>query len=129
MLQAQIEHPLKNDWNSEAKSVLTKLNITHNYEQIKLMKKSVFKKLVRNKVETLAFSELIEKQKSGSKGQEIEYGEKFKMADYLWPCSNLNLEDQKDIFKLCSRTNKLPSNYGEKVLCETGCGQFLSNIF
>ena len=49
------------------------------------------------------------------------------MADYLLPCSNLNLEDQKDIFKLRSRTNKLPSNYGEKVFCETGCGEFLNN--
>ena len=34
MLEAQIEHPIENDWNSEAKLVLKKLNITHSYAEI-----------------------------------------------------------------------------------------------
>ena len=37
MLEAQIQHPLKNDWNSEAKINLKKLNITHNNAEIKLL--------------------------------------------------------------------------------------------
>lgn len=82
---------------------------------------------MRKKVEALAFLELTEKQKSGRKGRYIDYGEKLQMADYLLPESNINLEDQKYIFKLRTRTNKLPSNWGEEVSCETGCGQLLSN--
>ena len=49
------------------------------------------------------------------------------MADYLLPNRQLKLEDQRDIFKLRSRTNKLHSNWGETVLCETSCGQTLNN--
>ena len=127
MLQAQIQHPLKKDWNTEVKSVLKKLNIIHSYEEIKIMKKLAFKKLVRQKVEELAFLELTGRQKAGSKGCQINYGEKFEMADYLMPSANIKLEDQIDIFKLRSRTNKLPSNWGEEVYCETGCAQFLTN--
>ena len=127
MLQAQIQHPLKKDWNTEVKSVLKKLNIIISYEEIKVMKKAAFKKLVRQKVEELAFLELTGRQKTGSKGSQINYGEKFEMADYLMPSSNIKLEDQIDIFKLRSRTNKLPSNWGEEVYCETGCAQFLTN--
>ena len=82
---------------------------------------------MRKKVKALAFLELTEKQKSGRKGRYIDYGEKLQMADYLLPESNINLEDQKYIFKLRTRTNKLPSNWGEEVSCEAGCGQFLSN--
>ena len=46
------------------------------------MKKSIFKNLVRNKVKSLAFSKLIQKQKSGSKECEINYGEHLEMADF-----------------------------------------------
>ena len=89
----KIKHPLKNDWNTTAKLVLNKLQIMLSYEEITEMKKSIFKKLVRKKVEALAFLELTEKEKSGRKGRNIDYGEKLQMADYLLPESNINLED------------------------------------
>ena len=49
------------------------------------------------------------------------------MAEYLLPESNIKFGDQIDIFELRSRTNKLSSNWGKKISCETGCGQVLRN--
>ena len=118
-LQAQIKFPVKNDWNSEVKNILTQLQINLSYEEIRSMKKSTFKTLVRRSVEKKAFSDLINKQKSGQKGCEIMYGKTFEMADYLMP-NQLNIEDLIEIFQLRSRTNKLPSNWGDNKFCETG---------
>ena len=75
----------------------------------------------------MAVRELTNKQKPGTKGSEIKYEEIIQMADYLLPNKYLELEDQRDIFKIRSKTNRLPSNWGETVLCETACGQTLSN--
>ena len=49
------------------------------------------------------------------------------MAEYLLPESSIKFGDQIDFFKLRSRTNKLPSNWAEKISCETGCGPVLRN--
>ena len=91
------------------------------------MQKSEFKKVVRNKVEKQAFSQLISKQKHGTKGGEIKYDEKKEMADFFLPNKIIKLEERRDIFKICSRTNKLPSNWGEHSLCETRCLELLDN--
>ena len=55
----------------------------------------------------------------GSKGQEI-----LDIADYLLPSSNLNVKDQKDRCRLCSGTNKLPSNYGERCFVKLDVDSF-----
>ena len=85
MLKAQIDHPTKNDWNSEIKSILAQISLDLTYEELKVVKKTTFKKMVRNKIENLAFCDLTEKLKPGTKGSEILYGGKLEMADYLLP--------------------------------------------
>ena len=97
------------------------------YEEIRIIKKSSFKKLVRKKTEALAFKELTSKQKPDSKGSLIKYEETIQIADYLLPNKILELEDQREIFRIRSKTNRLPSNWGETILCETACGQNLNN--
>ena len=49
------------------------------------------------------------------------------MAEYLMPSNVLKLEEQREIFKIRARTNKLPSNWGKETLCETGCSEILNN--
>ena len=49
MLKAQIEHPTKNDWNSEIKSILAQISLELKYEEIKVIKETTFKKMVRKK--------------------------------------------------------------------------------
>ena len=97
------------------------------YEEIRLIKKSSFKKLVRKKTEALAIKELTSKQKPDLKGSLITYEETIQKADYLLPNKILELEDERKIFRIRSKTNRLPSNLGETILCETACGQNLNN--
>ena len=127
ILKAQIKYPIKNDWNNEVRSALGQLKINIGYENIKNMKTLEFKKMVKKHAENVAFSELVSKQKPGTKGCELLYGEKLEMADYLMPNKHLNLEEQREIFKIRARTNRLPANWGEKTLCETGCSEVLNN--
>ena len=63
MLKAQMNCPLKNNWNSEVKSILNYLEIKMTYEEIKVTPKSVFKKTVRKKTESMTIRELKSKQK------------------------------------------------------------------
>ena len=51
------------------KSVLDQLKIYLNYEEIKELKKSEFKKIVRNKVENIAFFTVNWKTKACNKGK------------------------------------------------------------
>ena len=70
---------------------------------------------------------MIQKQKPGTKGIEIKYEAKLEIADYLLPNIKLKLEDQRESFKLSSRINQLPSNWGKTMLCETSWGQTRNN--
>ena len=127
MLNAQIKYPIKNDWNNEVKSALAQLKINISFEEIKNMKKFEFKKMVKKHIQNVAFSELVAKQKPGTKGCEIKYGEKLEMADYLLPNKNIKLEEQREIFEILARANRIPSNWGKQTLCETGCSEVLNN--
>ena len=42
------------------------------------------------------------------------------MADYLCPNNHLSVQDQRDIFQIRSRTNPLPANKGNPMLCMCG---------
>ena len=75
----------------------------------------------------MALRELTSKQKPGTKGSQIKYKEAIQIADDLLPKKCLELEDQREIFRIRSKTNRLPSNWGENVPCETACGQNLNN--
>ena len=127
ILKAQIKYPIKKDWNSEVKYALVQLKINLGNENIRSTKVAEFKKMVKKQIEKVAFSDLVAKQKPGSKGREISYGEKLRMADYLMPNHILKLEEQREIFQICARANRIPSNWGEKTLCETGCSEVLNN--
>ena len=91
------------------------------------MKKFEFKKMVKKHIQNVAFSELVAKQKPGTKGCEIKYGEKLEMADYLLPNKSIKLEEQREIFEIRARANRIPSNWGKQTLCETGCSEVLNN--
>ena len=67
-----------------------------------------------------AFFELKRKQENGSKGRTIRYGKSLAMADYLCPNNHLSVQDQRDIFHIRSRTNPLPANKGNPMLCVCG---------
>ena len=97
ILKAQIKYPIKNDWNNETKSALCQLKLDTDYEKIKNMKFSEFKKVVKKQAQNVAFSDLKAKQKPGTKGSEIKYEGKYEMTDYLLPNRQLKWKT-KEIF-------------------------------
>ena len=99
MLMEQTKTPVKNDFYSSVIIFLKEFGITKQIEEIKLMKRKEFKQIVKIQCTKAAFSYLIEKQSSGSKGKTIKYIS-LRMADYLLPEANISLQDQRDIFSI-----------------------------
>ena len=91
------------------------------------MDRKSFQDMNKRKAIQLAYKYLLNKQKQGEKGFNIIYGESFSMANYLKPNSLLSMEDQKVILSIRCQVNPLPSNMGEVIQCETGCGNILNN--
>ena len=69
-------------------------------ENIKKMPENIFKSLVNQNTCKTGLKYLKTKQ---SKGEELQ--------DYLNPCSNITLEEQRYIFSLRSRMNELRPNF------------------
>ena len=124
MLMAQQHEPVSGDWFSV---IIRDLDIGLRIEEIRTMKRTIFRKISNLKCEEAAFTALIQKRDNGKKGKNIKYGSSLEMADYLCPNSQLTVQDQKDIFQIRSMTNTLPSNRGDPKPCSTGCGDFMEN--
>ena len=117
---------MKNDFYSSVSLTLIEVGIQKSEHEIKVMKKSDFKNLVREQCHKSAFIYLKKKQLQGSKGRHIKYSN-LKMEDYLLPQANISIEDQRDIFSIRCRTNPLGANRGILEYCETKCGEVLDN--
>ena len=118
--------PLKNDFNETANKILNEFGLTQTMNEIKNMKKNVFKSIVKRKSLEAAFEYLVTKQMNGSKGRDIQYSCMY-MADYLLPQAGISLEDQNELFSLRCRTNKMGANRGIVEWCFTQCGEILNN--
>ena len=70
---AQKKHPVKNDFYSSVCEVFTDFGIDITMEQMKDMKQTQFKALVKEMCTKSAFLYLQEKQQKGSKGKTIIY--------------------------------------------------------
>ena len=88
------------------------------------MKSSIFKTLVKNKVTEIALFDLVQRQKSKTKGKYIEYTG-LRMADYLHPEAEISTEEKVQIFSLRTEMNEIPNNFGFKQVCEFGCSNSL----
>ena len=90
-------NPTKGDWASFALDLLEKFEMNMSITDIKKMKSSQFKSLVKEKMQKIAFLELTQKQKNGQKGRKIIY-RSLSMADYLLPEANLTVEEKRNFF-------------------------------
>ena len=73
MLAAQITNPTKNDFNETVNNIFKEFEISYSINEIKNMKKSILKNLIKKKCITASYEYLVRKQKGGSKGRLIEY--------------------------------------------------------
>ena len=125
--EAQCENPTKGDWVSNMKKCISDLEINKTFEDIKIMKKHMFKNMVSQKVRKTAFKYLILRIKS--KGKEINYETNLKCQKYLMPNKILTVQEQRQIFSYRSRMNNLKHNFkSNKIteLCE--CKTQMTNI-
>ena len=84
------------------------LNLKMSLEEIKLMKKTQFKKIIENSIKEKAFQYLLEKR--GSKGSQIRYSS-LKMQEYLLPDKeNLSITDKQYIFAIRNRMIQIEYN-------------------
>ena len=100
---AQLSNPTSRDWVSQVLEELEDLSINLQIDEIEVMKKSLFKKIVKEAIQKKAFSYLLKKKEGrnseNAKGKKIIY-EEFSIAEYLNPSDeNLSIEDKKWLFK------------------------------
>ena len=113
-LKLQIGEPNRGDWASTCRNDLEELKIELSYEQIKVMTKSKFTNILKQKITENALKYLLEKQ--GSKGKEILYTH-LEMAEYLLPCHNkISVGEKQEIFAMRNRMVDIPQNNGNKSI-------------
>ena len=119
-------NPTRGDWSSFALGLVDRFDLKLTVTEIKNMKSSQFKQIVKEKMQNLAFFELQEKQRSREKGRKIVY-RTLSMADYLLPDSNLTVKEKTDIFSLRVEMNENPHNFGIQIFCDMGCLEIQDN--
>ena len=126
----QIVQPTRRDWAETCKKNLKELQIHENFDEIKLMKKSKFKNLLKEKVKINALKYL--NNKRGSKGSEIIYTD-LEMADYLHPSNNyLTIDQKRKMFSVRNRMIKIESNFPKQNLknyCYCGKEENMTHIY
>ena len=96
---------------------IKELNIESSLEEIKVMKRRQFQKMVKEKIREGALKYLL--QKRGSKGKEIVYNS-LEMADYLLPFNTMKITEKQNIFSIRNRMIDIKDNFGKSDNCICG---------
>jgi hypothetical protein len=130
-LFAQKMEPTKNYWYSEVQEILKEFEIEMTEEEIVNKSSTLYNNIVKKKAVTAGIKYLKTKQLKGEMGRKIQYNN-LELQDYLNPCSNINLEDQRLMFSLRCEMNPLKSNFRRNMemkeeYCVQECGKELDN--
>ena len=114
-----MEQPTRGDWASTCLKNLSDLCIKESLEEIRLMTKQRFKKILKLKINEAALKYLLEKRKS--KGKEIEY-KSIQMEEYLLPSNSvLTIEQKRNMFAVKNRMVDIPANFPNEYKKTTFC--------
>ena len=94
--QAQLDNPTKRDWVSQVKVWTIEYDIGKSFQEVKYIKKSLYEKIIYEKIHEETFYYL--KGKIKSKGSQIDYGFQLIMQDYLKPNNVLTFREQLKFF-------------------------------
>ena len=119
VFDAQIQFATKNDWINQIENDLKILNIEKNEKEIKSMKKSSFKKLIKEKLRMVSTNYLFT-YKPEEKRSKIKNLKSYKLQNYLKSTTFTNKE-KKLLFSLRTRTVDVKSNYKNKYLFNLNC--------
>ena len=107
----QIDQPVKGDWVSTVRKNLKEMNIGLTWNEIRMMSKDSFLKVIKTKISEISLKYLLNKR--CSKGKEIEY-ESLEMGVYLKPFNqNLTIEEKRKVFSVRNRMIKIGNNVGK----------------
>ena len=112
--------PSPGDWVKMIESDKSKVGLFLEDEEIQMMPKLKFQKLVKSKVEAYALNELAKLKDKHSKSEKLEL-KSFKCSEYLSDY-RLNKHEQQLLFKLRSRTIDVKMNFQnqhDSLLCST----------
>ena len=76
---------------------LAELNVQLGLDEIKLIAKENFLKIIRAKISERALVYLLDMR--GSKGKDIKY-EQLEMAEYLMPYNKMSIENKQNLFSV-----------------------------
>ena len=117
----QLEQPTKGDWVSTCINDLKEMNVELDLNEIRMMTKENFKKIIKMKISEISLEYLLRKR--GSKGKEIKY-DRLEMADYLQPYNKtLTLEEKRQLFSVRNRMVEIGYNFGKYEKCIM-CGEY-----
>ena len=118
----QVEQPSRGDWASHCQRDLKELKISETFNEIKLMTKNKFSKMLKRRVKENALEYLTEKQRV--KGKEIVYSD-IEMAEYLLPTNiELSIEEKRKMFAVRNKMVDIPANFPKsKNENKCFCGQ------
>ena len=126
--KAQEENPIKGDWTTEVKDLLKSLDLKWSFDDIKILTKQKFKKIIDVAINKSAIKYL--KGKIKTKGNEIFYSDYPEIQDYLMPYDSLTLDTKRKMFKFRTRMNLIPANFSStnwELRCEKPCSENLTN--
>ena len=116
--QLQLEYPTRGDWASTCVQDLKDFNIEESFENIRLMTKYKFTRMLKCKVKISAIKYLTGKQ--GSKGKDITYSS-IQMAEYLLPTNEkLTIDEKRRLFAVKNKMTNIPNNF-QKTKSENVC--------
>ena len=127
-LKLQLKHSIHGNWASLCNKDIKLLKLNMSFSEIKNMKLSKFKLLLKERIRIESLNYLLKKRKV--KGQEIEY-KSLQISDYFLPNKIIqSIEDKKFLFSLRNQTIQL-SEFGSKqeCVCEMKQNVTLTHIY
>ena len=116
--QTQFKTKIKGDFVLMCLSDLSDLEIKMTFDEIKCIKSSKFKFILKQKITKTAFQYLTSNIRN--KGKEISY-EQFQMAEYLLPNKYLSIEDKKLVFSLRSQSFVIYNDENNEIIEKCIC--------
>lgn len=123
--QSQMKNPNKKDWVTTILDDLKHLGVNKTMEDIRNMKKGTYMNMIKQRIQTITFENLVKVKLTHSKVKNVEHNG-INMQKYLQPNSELiSREEAQLIFKLRCRVSKLKVNMKGKYdsLECTACGK------
>ena len=109
--QSQKNHQTSKDWVTTVRKDLKELNMNTNFDEIQLMKKCEFKKMIKQNIEIEAKNDLNAKKLNHSKVRNLQHNN-IGMQKYLkHGQTQISVEERQLIFKLRAKVTDVKMNF------------------